>query len=139
MELSEKSGLKQKTVENIVTDLMRFGIAAGTCESIRLDPGMREPGPDQILRRIRAKLETRALRQKLLRSEMRSEKGVPVTIDKMARLLKKINPAANHETSSLRSRCLQIARWFSATGLLFPVSDNPLSSAIFISVRRFGK
>jgi len=120
LELGKKTGLKNKTVEKTVRDLMRFGVATGGYAEVRLDSKMEGSNPGQVMERIRFELKRHALTIKLLQID----EDVPVTEKKMIQMLKEINPAAKHRSSTWRIHSLAMGKWLSATGFLSPVQGG---------------
>lgn len=113
-ELAEGSGLSEKTVGNVVRDLIMFGVAVGTQAGARLDPAMPSPAKKDVLNRIRHVLTRHGLTLKLSRFDDRT----PITISDIVRLLKQLNPAAKHRPETWVGYAERMANWLTTCGLL---------------------
>ena len=119
LELSRVSGLSEKTVGNVIRDLLMFGIATGDPNGIRLDPVMPSSGQVDVLERLRHVLKRHALTLKLCRFDEK----IIIKLDDIIKYLKQINPTAKHRAETWSGYAERMAFWLTATGFLEP-SDS---------------
>ncbi len=115
-ELSSFSGLSEKTVGNVIRDLMMFGIAAGDPNGVRLDPVMPSSGQVDVLERLRHVLKRHALTLQLYRFDDKAS----ITMEDIIKYLKQINPTAKHRAETWSGYAERMAIWLTATGFLEP-------------------
>jgi len=118
-ELSSVSGLSEKTVGNVIRDLLMFGIATSDPNGIRLDPLMPSSGQMDVLERLRHVLKRHALTLKLCRFDEKTR----ITLEDLIKYLKQINPTAKHRAETWSGYAERMAFWLTATGFLEP-GDN---------------
>jgi hypothetical protein len=115
-ELSELTNLNDKTVANIVRDLIMFGVATGGQSQARLDGSLAGSTPEQVLRKLRYVLKHHALTMSL----SQREQGTWITEADIVNLLKEINPAAQHQERTWKVYVDRMRQWLSATGYIVP-------------------
>jgi hypothetical protein len=115
-ELGTESGLSEKTVGNVIRDLVMFGIAISSGDGVRLDPAMPSASQKDVLERIRHVLKRHALTLKLARFDEKS----PISLDDIIKYLKQLNPTAKHRVETWVGYAERMAIWLTATGLLEP-------------------
>jgi len=119
-QLTQVSGLGEKTVANVIRDLRMFGIAAGHLSAPLLDPEMPAATAESVLQRIRHVLSRHALTLRL--SKM--EPGARIGFDDMIAILKSANPAATHRMRTWRVYAERMGQWLCAAGLLVPAGKE---------------
>lgn len=113
-ELGETVGLSEKTVGNVIRDLLMFGIAVGDPNGVRLESDMPSSGQTDVLERLRHVLKRHALVLKLCRFDEVSA----INLDDIIRYLKQINPTAKHRVDTWSGYAERMAFWLTATGFL---------------------
>jgi hypothetical protein len=119
-ELSGESGLSEKTVGNVIRDLVMFGVATGGGDGARLDPAMPSSSPKDVLEQIRHVLKRHALTLKLMRFDEKSQ----ITLDDIIKYLKQLNPTAKHRVETWVGYAERMAIWLTATGFLEPSGSS---------------
>jgi predicted transcriptional regulator len=95
-ELADLTGIKAGSAENIVRDLVMFGLATFSEGHAFLDRSTEDSEPQQVLIRLRNTLRHHALRLELAKME----DGTVVNADTIIGLLKDLNPAAQHHSKT---------------------------------------
>jgi hypothetical protein len=119
-ELSDISGLVDKTVGNVIRDLIMFGVAIGTPSRVKLDPSGEGSDPMQVLRQFRKVLKRHALT--LIISKL--NEGSLITRQDIVKYLKKINPTAQHRERTWQIYADRMAAWLTVTGFLEPKTNG---------------
>lgn len=112
-EVSQATGVKEGTAQNIIHDLLMFGVAAGSTQQVRLDERVESANYEHVLMRMRQVLRRHALTRRL----GRYERGEIIRQDDMIDALKAINRAAQHRARTWRLYADRMGRWLVATGL----------------------
>jgi hypothetical protein len=118
--LGKAVGISEKSVGNIVRDLVMFGIATGSQSQVALSDDVESSDPKVILRRLRKMLKNHALTISLFRYDI----GSVLTTDNIIDSLHNINPAAQHQNKTWKIYAERIAQWLSATGFLEPTGEG---------------
>lgn len=118
--LGESVGISEKSVGNIIRDLIMFGIASGSQSKVKLSEDVVSSEPKIILRKLRKMLKNHALTISLFRFEI----GSVVTTEIIINSLREINPAAQHQKRTWQIYAERISQWLSAVGFLEPVSNG---------------
>jgi predicted transcriptional regulator len=119
-ELAELTGLTEGSAENVVRDLVMFGLATSNQGQVLLHSSTAGPETEQVLQRLRSTLRQHALRLELAKME----EGTLVNTKTIIELLKELNPAAQHNTSTWKIYADRMGSWLSATGYLIPVEGG---------------
>jgi hypothetical protein len=119
-ELTRGTSIGEGTVQNIIHDLLMFGVATGSTDRLRLDERVESPDAVQILQRIRHVLRRHALTKSL----SKFDHGRAIRLDELVEALKATNRAAQHHTRTWRLYAERMARWLVATGFLAPTRDG---------------
>jgi Restriction endonuclease/AAA ATPase domain len=112
-ELSQGSGVKEGTAQNIIHDLLMFGVATGSTQHVVLDERAESASYEHVLLRMRDVLRRHALTRQL----GRYERGETIRQEDMINTLKAINRAAQHRARTWRLYADRMGRWLVATGL----------------------
>lgn len=115
-ELAGAASVVEKTVGNIVRDLIMFGIAAGHLASPKLDVSLRSNGEQEVLQHLRTTLR----RHVLTLSLNRLESGTTVTAEYIAEELRRLNPTAKHRPHTWKLYAERLASWLTTVGFLVP-------------------
>ncbi len=113
-ELSEVVGLSEKTVGNVIRDLLMFGIATGDPNGVRLDPAMPSASQTDVLEHLRHVLRRHALVLKIGKFDTTTK----VTLEDIIKHLKLINPTAKHRAETWSGYAERMVIWLTATGFL---------------------
>lgn len=113
-QLSEVSGLGEKTVGNVIRDLRMFGVASGSYSAPRLESEMGSGEPGEVLDRVRRVLKRHALTLELAKLG----EGAIVELDQIAELLRSLNRTASHRAETWMVYAERMAHWLVAAGLL---------------------
>lgn len=113
-ELTSGTSIGEGTVQNVIHDLLMFGVAAGSIERLRLDERIASPEAVPILQRIRQVVRRHALTKALAKFDH----GRVIRLDDMIDSLKAANRAAQHRGRTWRLYAERMARWMEATGFL---------------------
>lgn len=119
-ELGKSIGISEKSVGNIVRDLIMFGVAAGSQSQVRLSDDLESSDPKIVLRRIRRTLQSHALTLSLAQHSV----GTILTLEHIIFSLQEINPAAQHQERTWQIYAERMTQWLSAVGFLEPVQDG---------------
>lgn len=119
-ELAGLTGLTEKSAENVVRDLVMFGVATSNQGQVLLDPSTEGSDPEHILQRLRHTLRRHTLRLELAKME----EGSVIDTQTMIKLLKEINPAAQHNPSTWEVYADRMGHWLTATGYLVPAEGG---------------
>lgn len=119
-ELAEVTGLTEGSAENVVRDLVMFGLATSDQGRVLLHSSTEGPEAQQVLLRLRTTLRQHALRLELAKME----EGTLVNTKAIIDLLKELNPAAQHHTRTWKIYADRMGNWLSATGYLIPVEGG---------------
>ena len=119
-ELTSGTSIGEGTVQNIIHDLLMFGVATGSTDRLRLDERVESPNAVQILQRIRQVLRRHALTQSL----SKFDHGRVIRLDDLIEALKATNRAAQHRARTWRLYAERIAPWLAATGFLTATKDG---------------
>lgn len=115
-DLGSSVGISEKSVGNIVRDLIMFGIATGEQSQVTLSDEMETSDPKEVLRKLRRVLKHHALTIGL----KRFDNAGFVTLENMIEILQEINPAAQHQKRTWRIYTERIGQLLAATGYLIP-------------------
>jgi len=119
-ELSKLANISEKTVANVIHDLIVFGIAIGGQSQVKLDPSMESAEPDLVLQKLRHLFKHHALTISL----SKIEDGTTVDTLDIIELLKGINPAAQHRDTTWKIYAERMAKWLYGTGYFVSTSDG---------------
>ena len=119
-ELAKEAALSEKTVGNVIRDLVMFGIATSGLDGVRLDPAMLSASSKDVLERLRHVLKRHALTLKLARFDETSQIG----LDDLVKYLKQLNPAAKHRAETWVGYAERMAIWLTAAGFLEPHGNS---------------
>jgi len=119
-QLAHLTGLSEKTVANVVRDLIMFGAATGARSSVLLAPSVESSNPVDVLSRLRNVLQRHAFTTRI----MDFENGSELSVSDMALILKFINPAAQSRERTWRTYAQRMGDWLSATGYIVPSEAN---------------
>ena len=119
-DLGRSVGVSEKSVGNIVRDLIMFGIATGGQSLVKLSDDIETSDPKIVLRRLRRVLKTHAL----TRSLSRYSAGMILTTDNIVEALREVNPAAQHQQKTWQIYADRMAQWLSAVGYLEPTRGS---------------
>ena len=118
--LGKAVGISEKSVGNIVRDLIMFGIAKGSQSQVALSDEVPSSDPKVILRWLRNSLKNHALTISLHRLEAKEV----VTVQDIIDLLREINPAAQHQHKTWKMYAERMAQLLSATGFCEPIGEG---------------
>ncbi len=118
-ELSTLANINEKTVDNIIRDLIMFGIASGGQSQAQLNESMKNANPDDVLNKLRHELRNHAITIDLLKYD----RGSIVTDEDVIMLMKKINPVAQHQDRTWKVYKNRIMQLLVATGYVTEVKD----------------
>ena len=119
-ELKSGTSIGEGSIQNIIHDLLMFGVATGTTEHLRLDERVESPDAVQILQRIRQVLRRHALTTSL----SKYDHGRVIRLDDLIESLKATNRAAQHHARTWRLYAERMARWMAAAGFLTATKDG---------------
>lgn len=114
IDLTQGTSIGEGTVQNVIHDLLMFGVAAGSIDKLRLDERISSPEAIPILQRIRHVVRRHALTKAL----SKFDRGRVIRLDDVIDALKATNTAAQHRTRTWRLYAERMARWMEATGFL---------------------
>lgn len=115
--LSDIAHISSNTIMNVVHDLVMFGIAKRDDSEVRLDERVLDSQTESILRRARQTFANHAM-VLILR---KLEKNVVVNESEMIKVLKQINPTAQHQEQTWKMYASRMMQWLTATGYITPV------------------
>ncbi len=113
-ELSKIANIKSSTAENVVHDLIMFGVATKDEDGIRLDQRIDKSDSESLLRNLRQTLASHAVTLSL----KKLEKDSIIDEDEMIELLQQINPTAQHNEKTWKVYSDRISQWLIATGFV---------------------
>ena len=113
-DLSKATGITDKTVANVVRDLMMFGVAKAEASSAKLDQSLDTTEPKNVLRALRVALRRHALTIQLARIKT----GTVIPLRTIIDTLRRINPAAQHHERTWQIYAERMSLWLEATGYL---------------------
>ena len=116
--LVKSASIKESTAQNVIHDLIMFGVARGTPQSVSLDERVESSNEKDVLLRIRDVLRRHAL-TRLLKSNF--DHGETIYQEEMIETLRSINRAAQHSTRTWNLYADRMGRWLVSTGLAFTV------------------
>lgn len=119
--LVAEASIKESTAQNVIHDLLMFGVARGSTQELYLDERVDSASPEQVLIRIRDVLRRHALTRRLT---SHFDRGETIRQDDMIETLKTINRAAQHRTRTWRLYADRMGRWLISTGLAIGVSGG---------------
>ncbi len=119
-ELSKIANIKSSTAENVVHDLIMFGVATKDEDGIRLDQRIDKSDSESLLRNLRQTLASHAVTLSL----KKLEKDSIIDEDEMIELLQQINPTAQHNEKTWKVYSDRISQWLIATGFVTPNPDG---------------
>ena len=119
-EIGSRMGLVEKTVGNIVRDLVMFSVATTVQSAAKLDSQMESASVRAVMERIRHVLKRHALTLRLAKIDT---KTVITTAD-IIEILKQNHPSAKHRPESWRSYSERMALWLTAAGLIKSVANG---------------
>lgn len=111
-ELAEECKLKASTVQNILHDLMEFGVATGTYDCACSESHFDELSERSILLRLRLVLRRHSLVD-LLR---RHNSATPASQEDTVAYLKSLNPTAQYHTRTWNSYANRLRQWLLILG-----------------------
>ena len=120
VELSKLCGLGEKTIGNVIRDLNMFGIATVEQSKIRLDSSMEASDQETILQKLRQALKSHALTMELSKQDPEEI----ITTEDIIQLLKRINPAAQHQEKTWKFYAERMEHWLFATGYLVQIEND---------------
>ncbi|KPL87561.1 restriction endonuclease [Herpetosiphon geysericola] len=109
----------EKTVGNIIRDLIMFGAAKGSQSQVLLDQSVPSSSPIDILRRLRHVFKRHALTIEL----SKNKQDAYITLQDIITILKQINPAAQHNENTWKVYAERMLHWLLATGYVVE-NDN---------------
>lgn len=113
-QLVQGGSIKESTAQNVVHDLVMFGIACATSDGFCLDERVDSGRGEDILLRMRDVLRRHALTRRL---SAQFDHGETISQDDMIESLKTINRAAQHGARTWLIYADRMGRWLAATGL----------------------
>ena len=113
-------GLSEKTVGNVVHDLIMFGVAKGGASQAILDERMKSSEITDVLKQLRKIFANHAITLSL----KQFERGTIITRSDLIELLKKINPAAQYREKTWKVYSDRMGQWLTATGYLLPDKNS---------------
>lgn len=119
-ELAALVGITTGTAENVVRDLVMFGLANVSDGLVLLDSAVEGSEPQQILIKLRLSLRRHGLRRELAKME----EGAQVDSQTIIALLKELNSAAQHHARTWKIYADRMGSWLSATGYLIPTEGG---------------
>lgn len=119
-EIASRVSISEKSVGNVVRDLSIFGIATRNLSQVKLDSSMSNSTPQQVMLQLRKVFRNHALTVSIAKMD----KGVIISSDDIIKLLRSINPAAQHREDTWQIYAERMAHWLTATGYLVPVVDG---------------
>lgn len=119
-ELSDLTNIQEKTIGNVIRDLIMFGVATGSHSQARLDESMDSSSCEDVLRKLRRVLKHHALTISL----SKFEKGTSITETAIIDLLKEINPVAQHQERTWKAYADRMGQWLFATGYIVRSRDD---------------
>jgi hypothetical protein len=112
-QLSRLTNLRENTVDNLIRDLVMFGIAEGGQSEALLHKRMPSSDPESVLKQLRREFKSHALVLGL------AKRGITrFTQDDIITILKGINPAAGHQERTWKVYADRMKQWLSATGFI---------------------
>ena len=119
-ELSSLTNIQERTIGNVIRDLIMFGVATGSQSQAKLSQSMDGSDNKQVLQKLRQVLKHHALTISLTKYE----KGTSITESDIIELLKKINPTAQHQERTWKAYADRMGQWLSATGYIVRSNDG---------------
>jgi len=113
-ELAKGSSIGAGTVQNIIHDLLMFGVATGSAGRLRLDERVESPSAIHVLQRIRDVVRRHAFTKVL----SRFDHGQVISLDDLIESLKSTNRASQHRARTWRLYAERIVRWLQAAGFI---------------------
>ncbi len=113
-ELALEIGFSEKTVMNILSDLIMFEIAERDQGKLTLRPDLIELSEESILLKARHKLQRHAFTIVLHEQYPNTE----ISIEEAIELLKEVYPNETFAPKTWRTYTLRLCRWLEVTGLL---------------------
>lgn len=113
-EVIKRTGIVEGTTQNVIHDLIMFGVGKGTARALALDERVKSNDSRQVLMRLRDVLRRHALMLRLAKYD----KTEVVSPEQLIEELKATNRAAQHGARTWRIYAERISRWLRATGLL---------------------
>jgi hypothetical protein len=115
-DLANNCKLKTSTVQNIVHDLIEFGIALGNYDDVRSESYFEELSDKSILTRLRVVFR----RHRLVDILKRNNSAIPATQSDIVLYLKSLNPTAQYHTRTWNTYSNKLRQWLSILGYVAP-------------------
>jgi hypothetical protein len=121
-EIGRIARISEKSVGNVIRDLVMFGVANSSQFQVNLDKSMPNADMEQVLRRLRQSLRRHALTITLSKKVSEKALGVSDIID----CLKEVNPAAQHKDRTWKIYTERLVQLLLVTGYLIETPDGLL-------------
>lgn len=119
-DISARVDLSPGTVQNIVHDLVMFGVARESGTRPSLSQEMESSDREDVLARLREVLRRHALYLALLPLD----EDVQIELSELITTLQQTNPTAHHRSQTWKLYAERMASWLCATGLLQPAANG---------------
>ena len=119
-ELSSGAKLKESTINNILHDLVQFGIVTTNKGKVMVNAQMENFNKRTVLSNIRLIYKRHALTEKLKENNI----SIPASPDNIISYLKEVNPIAHFQMRTWRTYGVRMIIWLNALGLVRRTQDE---------------